>query len=154
MLRRQDRRLRESETRTAEQVQAATARVNGFFDIVIDAMPYPAFVKRVDAEGDRVRIPMHHINRAYEDVFDISRSEYVGREDRDVWPKSIADAYYASDMSVVGTKRSSRFKEPIANGHGKFAGQTIEFEKLYVEHKGSAWIVGFLRPIVEDVNDV
>lgn len=158
MMRKQDKRLHASERRIATNVQSATATINGFFDVMLDAMPYPAWVKIVKEEDGSTAFRMLHINRAYEDWYGVERSEYKGRTDFEIWPRPTAEDYYSADSVTLRDKRGTRFVEPISTplrGNAvKFEGRKMEFEKLYVEHKGERFIMGMLRPTLEVLEEL
>lgn len=65
----------------------------------MDNAPFPAWAKLVK-EG----MPeMWHINPYYEMDFKISKEFYVGKNDFEVWPRSIAQGYYEKDVFIMDT---------------------------------------------------
>lgn len=121
----------------AEKIESVATRANGFFDVFLDSMDFPAWVKRAyigDAGVPEFR--MHFINRAYEDRFNVSRVAYIGKTDHHIWNKQRADLFYLNDLEVLRKKNKIIFEELSTDG-------TIHrFKKFYVFYQGQHWIVG------------
>jgi PAS domain S-box-containing protein len=56
------------------------------------------------------------VNRYFEEMFGISRSEAVSCKNIDFFPQHIAEIYTANDRKVLDTGRAMEFEEPQANG--------------------------------------
>ncbi len=79
---------------SASVIAAETSRLR--FEAFMDSSPFLAFIK--DAEGR-----MQYYNRAFAELFDISRSEWIGKTDHELWPRKAADSYRAVDLNVLAT---------------------------------------------------
>ena len=66
----------------------------------LDGIPYPAWVKVAEEGASGPIFKMWHINRRYEDVFGVTKGNYVGKTDYQIWPETLADEYYKNDLSV------------------------------------------------------
>ncbi|MGO4515308.1 PAS domain-containing protein [Terriglobus sp. 2YAB30_2] len=66
------------------------------FDAFMDSSPFLAFIK--DAEGR-----MQYYNRTFAELFDISRSEWIGKTDHELWPRKAADSFREVDLRVLAT---------------------------------------------------
>ena len=79
----------------------------------IDNMPFPAWVKVVNGSGSAAEFTMWHLNREYEDVFNIRKESYIGKTDFEVWPQRLALGFYENDLSILNTEISACNREEI-----------------------------------------
>lgn len=67
----------------------------------MNVQSYPSWIKKC-SEGGKPSV-MVYINDAYTAKFKITRGQYVGRTDYDVWPEETADKFAEHDRFVCGT---------------------------------------------------
>jgi PAS domain-containing protein len=72
----------------------------------IENMPGPAWLK--DTEGNMI-----FINDAYEIQWGVMKFQYEGRNDKEVWPKTIADEFYENDQQVINGRKTIRTVELV-----------------------------------------
>ncbi len=72
-----------------------------------------AVIQVKDLSGRYVRI-----NRRFEEIFGLDRSQILGKTDHDLFPKEIADRFRANDLEVAETGRPLQFEEiaPLKDG--------------------------------------
>ncbi len=72
-----------------------------------------AVIQVKDLSGRYVRI-----NRRFEEIFGLDRSQILGKTDHDLFPKEIADRFRANDLEVAETGRPLQFEEiaPLRDG--------------------------------------
>ncbi len=72
-----------------------------------------AVIQVKDLSGRYVRI-----NRRFEEIFGLDRSQIIGKTDHDLFPKEIADRFRANDLEVAETGRPLEFEEtaPLTDG--------------------------------------
>lgn len=76
----------------------------------IDAMPFPAWIKKRLASGE---FEMMIINRAYAIAFDITKEQYQGKTDADIWPFDISQMYKKLDQKVYDSKKAHCERETV-----------------------------------------
>lgn len=70
----------------------------------MNGMPDPAWTKLVHPNPDDISKPiikMWHINRAYEEEYNVSLHRYSNKTDFDIWPYEIAVEFYANDLKTL-----------------------------------------------------
>jgi PAS domain S-box-containing protein len=72
-----------------------------------------AVIQVKDLSGRYVRI-----NRRFEEIFGLDRSQILGKTDHDLFPREIADRFRANDQEVAETGRPLQFEEiaPLKDG--------------------------------------
>lgn len=108
----------------------------------IDSLPFPAWIKRQERDGD---IVMVMINRAYEIKYDIKKARYEGKTDAQVWPRDLAKNFEKNDRLVLESKGYHRSNEKVIED-GKT--KTVEVWKFSLEFQDGSFGIGGL--IVED----
>ena len=131
------RKLEKQHLELSEKIESVASRANGFFDVLLDSMPFPAWVKSCSVKGNIPEFRMHFCNRAYEDMFNKSRTIYIGKTDYDMWPREIADRFYYHDLEVL---RAQGRLEVTESTDGK---NLLIFKKVYLKYKDKHWILGF-----------
>jgi PAS domain S-box-containing protein len=81
-----------------------------------------AVIQVKDLTGRYVRI-----NRRFEEVFGLDRSQILGKTDHDLFPKEIADRFRANDQIVAETGRPLQFEETAPHQDGPHAYISIKF---------------------------
>jgi PAS domain S-box-containing protein len=77
----------------------------------IESVPFPMWIKNAQFE-------MVRMNTAYTAVFGITKQEYIGFNDYDVYPKEIADQYRLNDQLVLNSNRSITLEEYVLLSDG------------------------------------
>jgi len=83
--------LRESEQRAVE------ARM--FLDAIVENIPAVVFVK------DAVRLSYLRVNRATETLLQLTRADVLGKNDFDLFPKSVAEFFGAKDREALAANK-------------------------------------------------
>jgi PAS domain S-box-containing protein len=84
-----------------------------------------AVVQVKDLDGRYVRI-----NRRFEEIFGLDRSQILGKTDHDLFPKEIADRFRANDLEVAKTGRPLEFEEVAPHKDGPHDYISIKFPLL------------------------
>src|SRR6516162_6284187 len=66
-----------------------------------------------DTDGRYLRI-----NRRFEDLFGVSRTEVFGKTDYDLFPREMADRYHTHDQEVMRVAQSLEFEEIASQEDG------------------------------------
>jgi two-component system sensor histidine kinase/response regulator len=81
-----------------------------------------AVIQVKDLSGRYVRI-----NRRFEEIFGLDRSQIVGKTDHDLFPKEIADRFRANDVEVAETGRPLQFEEIAPQQDGPHDYLSVKF---------------------------
>ena len=81
-----------------------------------------AVIQVKDLAGRYVRI-----NRRFEEIFGLDRSQILGKTDHDLFPKEIADRFRANDVEVAETGRPLEFEETAPHKDGPHDYISIKF---------------------------
>ncbi len=77
-------------------------RTQKFLDAIIEYVPVPILVKDVrNAQDDMAQCPYTLINRAFEQLFGVSRHEIVGKKVTELYPKERADFITAENNNAL-----------------------------------------------------
>ncbi len=88
------------DTTERKRAEAALAEANRLLDAVIENMPALVFVKRAsDLRYER-------FNRVAEQLLGRARSELLGKNDHDLFPKEQADTYVARDLAALASDQA------------------------------------------------
>jgi two-component system sensor histidine kinase/response regulator len=90
-----------------EQVLGARAQAQA----LLDNIPHMAWMKNTAGV-------FLAVNEAFARASGHSKSEILGRTDRDVWPLELAERYMNDDLSVVASGEKFIAEEPIAEASG------------------------------------
>lgn len=114
-----------------EKSSAELLAANQFLDSVIENIPDMVFVK------DAADLRFVRLNRAGEQLLGYSRTEFIGKNDYDLFPRDQADIFTAKDREALatgtvedipeepintrekGVRRLHTKKIPITDGHGR-----------------------------------
>ena len=80
------------------------------------------------------------INRRFEQLFHLTRDQIVGHTDHDIFPKDIADAFRANDMTVLKRDTAMEHEEYAPHSDGLHAYISIKFP-LY-DQTGTPYAIG------------
>lgn len=89
-----DKQIEERDDRLATKIETEVIRANGVPLAFLDNSPAPAWYK------DR-NLVMRYISPGYSAMFGVTPSQYVGRQDHDVWPEEVANQFREHDMRVM-----------------------------------------------------
>jgi PAS domain S-box-containing protein len=87
---------------------------------ILDNSPAVVYVK--DARGRYLLI-----NRRYETLFKVTRTEVVGKTDYDLFPRDKADAYRANDLRVLVSRTAQEFEEVVPHDDGLHTYISLKF---------------------------
>jgi len=93
--------------KTREQVLDARAQAQA----LLDNIPHMAWMKNTAGV-------FLAVNEAFARASGFSKSEILGRTDRDIWPLDLAERYMGDDLSVVESGEKFIAEEPIAEASG------------------------------------
>lgn len=96
-------------------------------------MPSPAWMK--DQNG-----VMTFINGAYERTFGVTKLEYEGRRDEDVWGEEVAKEFGKHDAKIIAKRKALRLIEHVPQKNGDVEEWIIW--KFPIEHNGELLIGG------------
>ena len=81
-----------------------------------------AVVQVKDLSGRYVRI-----NRRFEEIFGLDRSQILGKTDHDLFPREVADRFRANDLEVAETGRPLQFEEVAPHKDGPHDYISVKF---------------------------
>jgi two-component system, sensor histidine kinase and response regulator len=81
-----------------------------------------AVIEVKDVTGRYLRI-----NRRFEKIFGLNRSEVLGKTDHDLFPREIADRFHANDLEVMQAARPLEFEETAPHQDGSHDYISIKF---------------------------
>jgi PAS domain S-box-containing protein len=87
---------------------------------IIDNAPAVIYLK--DLQGRYILI-----NRKFQILFHLSRDEVLGRPDRDIFPKDLADRLWGNDLQVIAEELPKEFEETISQPEGDLTFLSIKF---------------------------
>jgi PAS domain S-box-containing protein len=134
--------LAEAEALRASEAKAAEA--NRFVDAILEHIPDMVFVK----EAGELRFV--RFNRAGEELLGIPRSELMGKNDYDFFPKDEAEFFVAKDRETLAAQRLVEIaEEPIQTRSGQ---RWLHTKKVpIVDDAGVArYLLGISQDITED----
>lgn len=112
-----------------------------FLEKIMDAIPDPVFVK--DSEN---RILFG--NRQLEIMLGMEKHKFIGRADRSLFPKDIADNHIEHDAMVISGNRFIEREERITVGDGRVRDHLIK--KTPMEILGeNKYLVGIIRDVTD-----
>ncbi len=86
----------------SKQVEDELRRTQKFLDAIIESVPAPILVKDVtNANGDAASCAYTLINRAFEELFGVSRTEIVGKTVAELYPKERAEFIAAENNQAL-----------------------------------------------------
>ncbi|WP_019502326.1 histidine kinase dimerization/phosphoacceptor domain -containing protein [Pseudanabaena sp. PCC 6802] len=87
---------------------------------IIDNAPAAIYLK--DLQGRYILI-----NRKFQILFHLTREEVLGKTDRDIFPKDLADRLWEHDRQVIAEELPKEFEETISQPEGDRTLLSIEF---------------------------
>jgi len=96
----------EQENAERRVAEADLARKEKLFEAILDATPQVVFAK--DLEGRYILL-----NRGFEDVFQLDRSQLLGKTDKELLPRQEAAAFRQSDERVLAEDRALVMEEDV-----------------------------------------
>jgi diguanylate cyclase (GGDEF)-like protein/PAS domain S-box-containing protein len=67
------------------------------------------------------------INKIYEKLFKVNRTEIEGKTDHDIFPKDAADAFRANDLDIIKRKSPIEFEEVVPHDDGNHTYISVKF---------------------------
>lgn len=123
---------------------------NGLLQLSVaqDVFPNPKWFKNTDGT-------MLQLNKAYEALYlipnGLSREDYIGRSDFDVWPFEVAKSFRYFDSLVIATGQTITNLEPIQIRGAK---DSVEVTKYLVKVNGiSVGVAGFVNIDYDDIQE-
>lgn len=107
----------------------------------VDNSTTPIYVK--DAEFRYLLI-----NRQYEEIFHVSRADFVGRTDFDLFPADVAQALRSNDLEVVQRNEPVEFEEVVPHDDGPHTYISIKFP-LRDEHGQAEGVCGISTDVTQ-----
>ncbi len=111
--------LREREEEQ-QRLRAEAQRYQALMESVLNNTTSVIYIKGLDG---RYRF----VNRAYEDLFHISREEIRGKCDSDLFPKNQADAFRANDLKAAAGEHPVEFEEIVPHDDGEHTYISVKF---------------------------
>ena len=111
---------------------------------MIEILPVPVFFKGRDGK-------YLGVNKAWEDFFGLSRSDFVGKEVHDLYPqsKAVADKHFAMDQELWNKPGSQSYEIPIVTRDGQVR-HTIYYKATFNQTNGEvAGLIGTIIDITE-----
>jgi PAS domain S-box-containing protein len=124
-----------------KQAEEALAESKNFLDEIFNAVADPMFVK------DR-RHQWILINNAMCTFLGHTRSELLGKSDRDYFTGKEADAFWEKDEQVLSSGMRDIREETLTDAAG-IVHTIVTHKTLYTDKKGEKFIVGIIRDITE-----
>ena len=129
---------RQQERDRAEQaLRESEARVRTF----MDHSPAMTFVK--DEDGRFL-----YANTAFERYFELSRDQWFGRTDADLWPGEAAERFRRDDLRVLKTNEPLRIVELVPHPSGR-EGRWLTVKFPIVDGRGQRLIAGMSLDLTE-----
>jgi PAS domain S-box-containing protein len=108
---------------------------------MIEILPVPVFFKGRDGK-------YLGVNKAWEDFFGLSRSDFVGKEVHDLYPQSraVADKHFAMDQELWKNPGSQSYEIPIVTRDGRVR-HTIYYKATFTQTNGE--VAGLIGTIID-----
>jgi PAS domain-containing protein len=136
----------------SSEVRAGFVGINGLLRRYIEAMPFAAWIKLEHRKDDgRVELRMQFVNSQYTSLFGVATMSYEGRTDFEVWPRDVANDFYAHDLQVLGSGNAAKTSEKVTLPDGTPAVLTVL--KFPIDKEGYRGVCGLVLK-VEVVADV
>lgn len=137
----------ENQQQLAEKVESVATRANGFFDVFLDSFDFPAWVKRVVVtDSGEIEFRTHFVNRAFEDTFEKTRVQCIGKTDLQIWSRPIGPMLVKKDLAVLKSRQTLVDIDTLENN------LSLKSKRFYIYYQGHHWVVGFAQEIEEPVN--
>ena len=106
--------------RQREKAVAAVRETERLLHAILDNSPPVIFIKDVD--GRYV-----FINRAYERLWQVERSTFLGRTDREMFPPELAEAFIGNDLEVMTSGRARELENDLVTPGGTRTFLSVKF---------------------------
>ncbi len=133
-----------AETERLRAAEAKAAEANRFVDAILEHIPDMVFVK----EADELRFV--RFNRAGEELLGIPRSELIGKNDFDFFPRDEAEFFVAKDReTLAGGRLVEIAEEPIQTRGGQ---RWLHTKKVPIVDEAGVprFLLGISQDITED----
>lgn len=88
-----------------------TTRENKLLRVALDLCPWPMWLKRLEQWGGKPAFRMLWINRAYVKRWGISKSDYEGHFDYEVWGEEVGRQFAKNDLLAVSVSPKPLYTE-------------------------------------------
>jgi PAS domain S-box-containing protein len=126
----------------AEKIKTELAARKEFFEVLLNSTPDPIFVKNKKHQWI-------YGNEAFTKIIGMGVGEYIGKSDFDIFPKEMADVFWAKDNETLDHLKVTENEEFIMV-EGKV--RTILTKKTPVTLNDQTILVGVIRDITERKN--
>ena len=108
---------------------------------MIEILPVPVFFKGRDGK-------YLGVNKAWENLFGLSREDFVGKEVHDLYPqsKAVADKHFAMDQELWNKPGSQSYEIPIVTPDGRTR-HTIYYKATFTQTSGE--VAGLIGTIID-----
>ena len=108
---------------------------------MIEILPVPVFFKARDGK-------YLGVNKAWEDLFGLSRADFVGKEVHDLYPQSreVADKHFAMDQELWNKPGSQSYEIPIVTPDGR-SRHTLYYKATFTHSDGE--VAGLIGTIID-----
>jgi len=113
-----------------KKTEARLLEMQGQQKALLDNIPDMVWLK--DSENRYIAV-----NKAFAKVSGFDPDQVVGKEDRDIWPKELAEKYRIDDREIMASKNQKTIREPLVDKDGR-----------------KEWIETIKTPIFNDKGDV
>ena len=121
-------------------------RVSKFLEVVLQNIPSMIFAK--DCKND---FNFSMLNKAGESILGINSSQFIGKNDYDLFNKDHADTLRASDNETIQTGKPVTAKEVVVNTpSGPKTLKTVKFP-IYDEFNNPTYVIGISNDITEEL---
>ena len=126
-------------------------RTQNFLDAIIEHVPAPIVVKEItDAKGDAAKFQYTLVNRAFEDLFGVSRAQIVGKTVAELYPEERADFIIAENNQALNSEHpiilADHAVHTARNGIRTCTATTVAVRD---EHNSPQYLVTVLQDITE-----
>ncbi|AXC14914.1 diguanylate cyclase/phosphodiesterase (GGDEF & EAL domains) with PAS/PAC sensor(s) [Acidisarcina polymorpha] len=124
-------------------IQEELRASQGLFHAFMDSSPFLALMK--DAEGRIV-----YYNQRCADRFHISREEWLGKTDSELWPMKTAATLRANDLSVLRQWKMLTFDEEADPGEGGSSAHWRSYKFPFKDSHGQEYVAGLAVDIAAE----
>lgn len=125
------------------QAQVDLARSNRFLDTVINEMPNMVFIK------DAKELRFVRLNKAGETILGVSKDDFIGKSDYDIFPKELADDFTAADLKTL--QSGIMVEIPFEPVETSFGIRYLHTRKVPIANE--LGVAEFLLGISDDITD-
>lgn len=126
-----------------KHTEVALENNNNLLNTLLDAMPIPVFFKNEE-------LSYMGINKTFEQFYGTTRQEMIGKSVYDIFPKELADKYYAQDMELLQQPGQQLYESQISNVQKDEIRDVVFHKATFTDQSGAVrGIVGAILDITE-----